>query len=158
MKKQLYYYPVIVLMVAMLFPVYTIAQARIPATWQPGMKLTANYSGGQSTYSYNLEITEGVSTFKLRSQDNMKNYKKTFSKEELDNILKYLVSQKFDKIKATYTGFTHDKASQSIILSWGSESIGVSENSNQTIIEGYRPNFLAIEQYLQDQFDSSRKK
>lgn len=158
MKKSLCYRSLVTLITIFFCSLNSFGQAKIPASWQPGMKLTANYSGGQSAYSYNLEITEGTSTFRLRSQESQKNYKKNFSKEELDYILKYLVSQKFDKIKSAYTGFTHDKASHSIILSWGNESIGVSENNNQTIIEAYRSNFQAINQYLQELFDPSRKK
>ncbi len=155
MKKNYLYLAVII---ALFIPGYGVAQAKIPASWQPGMKITANYSGGQSPYSYNLEITDSLSTFKLRTQNGQKNYRKTFSKEELDNILKFLSAQKFDRIKSEYTGFTHDKASQSIILSWGRESVGASQSSNQSIVESYRENFAAIEQYLQELFDKSGKK
>lgn len=155
MKKN---YLCLAVILVLLIPGYGNAQSKVPASWQPGMKITANYSGGQSPYSYSLEITDSLSTFKLRTQNGQKNYKKTFSKEELDGILKFLATQKFDRIKSEYTGFTHDKASQSIILSWGRESIGASQSSNQSIVESYRDNFIAIEQYLQELFDKSGKK
>jgi hypothetical protein len=124
------------------------AQEKIPAKWQPGMKLSMSYGGGMQYYSYTIEITSDSSFMLVNDQGLEKKYKLILTPEQLDDILQILIKKNFSRIESEYSGFAYDKGSEDIMLSWNGKFAGAGESSAMSIKEKCRNDFREIQHYL----------
>ncbi len=124
----------------------------VPKTWTPSTKITAHYGGGMMYYSYDILITDTLSYMKILSNKGAENYSRKFTKTELDSILAFFDAHRFHKIKSEFAGLAHDKASESVTLSWENNLVSASESASMRVTEKYRDDFRTVQTYVQDLF------
>ena len=125
---------------------------KLPKIWLPSMKIESSYGGGMLYYNYKIIITDSVSSMKIESNEGIENYSRKFTKAELNALLAFFGKHRFDKITSKLVGPAHDKASESVSVSWENDFIGASESASQNITEEYSEDFRAIQEHLQGLF------
>lgn len=125
------------------------SQTRIPATWQPGMKLTMSYGGGMRYYSYHTEITDTASYYEVNDGGVVTKTKLVFTQKDLNELLTFLRSHHFDKIKTAMHGITYDKGTESIALSWKDGSAIASDGSTESIAEESMDDYRAVRDFIE---------
>lgn len=126
---------------------------KLPDNWTHVMKLEASYHGGMSQYSFHLVITDTLSTMTEITHKGRKVYKKTFTPKELNTLLAFLKTYRFDQIKSKLApGITNDKGTESVMLSWDYNVLGASESASSNLQEEYEEDFEAIQRYVKGLF------
>jgi hypothetical protein len=149
MKKiHLFFIKTVAILAVLIFFSTARAQQKVPAEWQPGMKLTMSYGGGMRYYSYKVEIKETGSFMFVNDGGKETTYQLAITKKDLADLLRFLREKNFDRIESEMKGMTYDKASESIALSWEGNYIGAAESSAMDIVEKFEADYSAIRIYL----------
>jgi hypothetical protein len=133
------------------------SQTKIPATWQPGMKLSMSYGGGMRYYSYKLEIKDSGSFYSVNEEGKVTNYKLNITTKDLNSLLTFLQNNRFDRIETEMKGPIYDKGSENILLSWNGHHIGAGENHMEVIADKYRDDYHEIESYIMQLVERSKQ-
>jgi len=133
------------------------AQSNLPDTWQPDMVLKMTYGGGMRYYSYSIEIKETGSYRLVNDGGKETKYDLSFTKQQLDQLIQFLKTQKFDKIKSVKRDdIVYDMGTTSIILSWGKNINGASVGATETLPKADQEIFNAVRIYI-EQFVGKNK-
>lgn len=143
-------FPVIILLIITIISFTSCAsQSKLPDTWQPGMVLTITYSGGMRYYSSEIAIKETGSYRLINEEGKSTRDTLTFTKKELDDLIRLLKNKRFDQIDSDMRpGIVYDMGTTSTILQWGDNTEGITISATQNILKKDQDNYDAIRIYI----------
>jgi len=125
------------------------SQSKLPDTWQPGMVLTITYGGGMRYYSSEIAIQETGSYRLINEEGKTTRDTLTFTKKQLDDLIRFLKNKKFDQIDSNMRpGIVYDMGTTSTILQWGNNTEGVTISATQNISKSDQDNYNEIRAYI----------
>lgn len=121
----------------------------IPASWQPGMKITMTYGGGMRPFSDTVFISDALCWYSASDEGKLTRFEFTLTQKELDSLALFLRQRKFDKIhEGANPTFTYDKGSTSILLQWDDRFAGAGTSASLELEDKQKANFDAVRNYL----------
>ncbi len=137
----------------------TVTNAQVlPDSWQPGMRLSISYGGGMRQQMDTVVIALGRSYERHQGMDNNTSFSCVFSAKELNQLLQFLKTGNFDKIKSEdRLGIVHDMGSNTILLEWGNNVLGVSSSATQLVPAMFEKDLSDIYAYIDKMMNTKKK-
>lgn len=120
------------------------SQSSLPDEWQDDMVIKVTYGGGMRDYSSTLEIKTGTCYFESRSEGLVQKKEFTCTRQELNELLATLKKNRFDHLKMEVT-MVYDKGTTSTMLSWGQQSVTVSDGATLQVADPSEKEYQAIQ-------------
>lgn len=136
----------------------TYSQSKLPDAWPADMVLKVTYGGGMRDYTSTIEIRMNGSYINIKSEDGNTNTALNFTQKELDELLRFLKANRFDRIKsAMRPDIVYDMGTTSTTLTWGEQVFGMSVGASTEIVAGYEKQYEAIRIYIDKLLDNKTK-
>ena len=131
------------------------SQSKIPDSWQPDMVLKMDYGGGMRNYSSTLEIKDTGSYLLVNEDGKTRRSPLSFSKKELDELVKFLKTKKFDLIRSASTGsISYDMATTRTSLQWGKNRFEIARGATENISKASEGDYFAVIEYINKLLDN----
>ena len=125
------------------------SQSSLPDTWQHNMSLTMTYGGGMRYYSSTVVIREDSSYSEVDEEGKITRTQLHFTKAQLDELIKTLKTNRFDKISADMRpGIVYDMGTSTTLLNWGNKVFGYSVGATLEIPAKDEKRYQAVSAYL----------
>ena len=138
--------------------VNSFSQSKLPDSWPANMELKITYGGGMRYYSSTLEIKKTGSYILINEEGKETKTELAFSQKKLDELVKFLKANQFDKIKSVMRpGIVYDMGTTSTTLTWGEQVFGMSTGSSQEIPAKYQKQYSIIDNYIDTMVEKKLK-
>lgn len=155
--KTIFFSCTLSLMVCFFCTISLQAQS-LPSAWQPGMMFSITTEGGMRPHTHSIVITDGDSYESNTGEGDNDRAVFSFSKEELDSLIRFLQQQHISGITTTRRKqLIADMGTTTMELSWDSHTVRISTGASIEIAQRYIKDKTAIDHYIYQMIAAKKK-